>query len=180
MKKIFIFILLAASLCSLAAMAQAPYVAENAPLDQPFTTNATEANRIETASKPYIDKARQSYPQAKKRFLAGLPPKHSLFVTISLRDRTGNYEQAFIAVQKIEGGNITGRIWNDIAVVSGYKFGDRYTFPESELIDWLITHPDGTEEGNFVGKFLDEYQKTNKASQWGTAPNRQKTAPSSR
>ena len=33
-------------------------------------------------------------------------------------------------------------------------------FPESELVDWVITHPDGIEEGNVVGKFLDEWQKT--------------------
>ena len=38
--------------------------------------------------------------------------------------------------------------------------GDPYTFPEGELVDWLITHPDGSEEGNVVGKFLDEWQKT--------------------
>ena len=27
-------------------------------------------------------------------------------------------------------------------------------------MDWVITHPDDTEEGNVVGKFLDEWQKT--------------------
>ena len=29
------------------------------------------------------------------------------------------------------------------------------TMPEDELIDWTIVHPDGSEEGNVVGKFLD-------------------------
>jgi hypothetical protein len=36
--------------------------------------------------------------------------------------------------------------------------GDRYATAETELLDWLITKPDGTEEGNVVGKFLDTYQ----------------------
>jgi hypothetical protein len=29
---------------------------------------------------------------------------------------------------------------------------------EAELLDWLITKPDGSEEGNVVGKFLDTYR----------------------
>ena len=27
-----------------------------------------------------------------------------------------------------------------------------------EVLDWTISKPDGTEEGNFVGKFLDTYR----------------------
>jgi hypothetical protein len=46
--------------------------------------------------------------------------------------------------------------------VHGYSLGDRYAFPESELRDWLITRPDGTEEGNFVGRFLDSYEPPRK------------------
>jgi hypothetical protein len=40
-----------------------------------------------------------------------------------------------------------------------HKNGDPHTFSESEVIDWLISRADGTEEGNVVGKFLDEWQK---------------------
>jgi hypothetical protein len=43
--------------------------------------------------------------------------------------------------------------------VKGFKNTDPHSFPESELIDWLISRPDGTEEGNVVGKFLDEWQR---------------------
>jgi hypothetical protein len=32
----------------------------------------------------------------------------------------------------------------------------RYTFSEEELIDWTLTSPGGSEEGNFIGKFLRE------------------------
>ena len=42
-------------------------------------------------------------------------------------------------------------------VVSGYAYKQPYSFPESELVDWLIAKPDGSEEGNVVGKFLDTY-----------------------
>jgi hypothetical protein len=32
-----------------------------------------------------------------------------------------------------------------------------FTFPAGELVDWMIARPDGSEEGNEVGKFMDTY-----------------------
>jgi hypothetical protein len=43
-------------------------------------------------------------------------------------------------------------------VVKGYRLRNRHAVPERDLLDWLITRPDGTEEGNVVGKFLDTYR----------------------
>ena len=74
-----------------------------------------------------------------------------------MRDGIGGL---FASFTEIRDGRITGRIATDNLTVVGYKAGDLHSFPESELIDWLITHPDGTEEGNVVGKFLDEWGKT--------------------
>ena len=54
---------------------------------------------------------------------------------------------------------VSGIIYNQINLVKGYKNEQRYKFSESEVYDWLITKPDGSEEGNYVGKFLDTYQK---------------------
>ncbi len=53
----------------------------------------------------------------------------------------------FVTVASIKDNRITGRIASDIIGVKGFKNGDPYTFSESELADWLITHPDGSEEG---------------------------------
>ncbi|WP_437898359.1 hypothetical protein [Sorangium sp. So ce124] len=66
----------------------------------------------------------------------------------------------FVAVSSIKDGRIFGRIASDVLGVKGYKRGDAYDFPEADLIDWLISRPDGTEEENVVGKFLDDWQKT--------------------
>lgn len=134
-------------------------IAPNAPKDNPVDAKASEVQALEAAIKPYIQKARASYPQAKERYLKGLPPKHTFFVTARLFDSTKRFEQVFIAVKEIKDGKISGLIWSDINLVSGYKRGDPYTFPESEIIDWTISKPDGTEEGNFVGNFLDTYQQ---------------------
>ena len=136
------------------------YVAPNAPKDKPVNAQESEAEQIEAAIKPYIEKAKSTYPEAKARFLKGLPPKHTFFITTRLTDSSQRIEQVFIAVNEIKEGKVSGVIASEIHLVSGYKFGDPYTFAESQLIDWTISKPDGTEEGNFVGNFLDSYQVT--------------------
>jgi hypothetical protein len=122
----------------------------------------SEAEEYRAAIAPYVEKGRKSYPDAKKRYLAGLPAGQHFFAVANLRDNSGVVEQVFIAVAEIKDNRITGRIASDIRAVKGFKNGDPYSFPESELVDWMIAHPDGSEEGNVVGNFLDEWQKTHR------------------
>jgi hypothetical protein len=119
-----------------------------------------EVEEYQAAIAPNIEKGRKSYPDAKKRYLEGLPAGHNFFAVTNLRDRSGTTEQVFVAVASIKDDHIMGRIASDIIAVKGFKNADPCTFAESELVDWVITHPDGSEEGNAVGKFLDEWQKT--------------------
>jgi hypothetical protein len=138
-----------------------PKLSPNAPHDQPVDAQSkAEAEEYRTAIAPYVEKGRKTYPEAKKRYLAGLPAGHNFFAVTNLTDDSGTCEQVFVAVAGIKDDRIAGRIASDIIGVEGFKNGDPCTFPESELVDWLITHPDGSEEGNVVGKFLDEWQKT--------------------
>ena len=142
-----------------ASQQSAPQLSPNAPKDRPVAaTQLCIWKAIEIAQQPYVMQARASWPQAKQLYLGGLPPRHTFFVTALIVDSTARREQVFIAVDTIQGGNISGRIWSRIFVVSGYRLGDRYTFPEAELRDWMIANPDGSETGNFVGKFLDGYE----------------------
>jgi hypothetical protein len=107
---------------------------------------------------PYVARARASWPGAKARYLAGLPRQTGFFVTARLRDLHGRQEQVFIAVDTLRSDSIFGRIWSEISLVEGFHLRQRYSLPEADLIDWLITKPDGTEEGNVVGIFLDTYR----------------------
>jgi hypothetical protein len=67
-------------------------------------------------------------------------------------------EQIFVRVDRIDdNGRIHGRIASDIVAVSGYRRNDPIEVGDDDLIDWLIARPDGSEEGNLVGKFLDTY-----------------------
>src|SRR4051812_18821235 len=86
---------------------QEVYVSPDAPKDAPKDVRGSEAVRkFDEAIKPYVEKARKTYPDAKKRFLDGLPPKQSFFVTTRLYDDSGAFEQVFVAVKEIKGGRI--------------------------------------------------------------------------
>jgi hypothetical protein len=138
---------------------QDPHVSPNAPSDRPvYVTEGEQQQRLEAALAPYIAEARATFPQAKARYLRGLPPGQSFFITFRLRDQSGRSEVVFLAVDSLARDSIFGRIWNQIHVVQGYRLRDRYAVIERDLLDWLITRPDGSEEGNVVGKFLDTYR----------------------
>ena len=64
-----------------------------------------------------------------------------------------NEQQYFYLVESIKDNMVSGIISNVIRTVSGFQNGQRYEFSESEIYDWLITKPDGSEEGNYVGKY---------------------------
>lgn len=98
-----------------------PALSPNAPRDQPVDAKGkVEAEEYQAAIAPYVEKARKTYPDAKKRYLAGLPAGHSFFVVTKLSDGSGTTEQVFIAVAAIEGARITGRIASDIIGVKGF------------------------------------------------------------
>ena len=151
---------LAAALLSAAdvARAQSGGLSPNAPPDRPKGVGAScLMDAMNQAMAPYVEQARASWPAARERFRAGLPAGHSFYVTTRLRDSTGRTEQVFVAVDSVARDTIYGRIASDIMVVRGYHSGQRHHFPESELVDWMVANPDGSEEGNVVGKFLDTY-----------------------
>jgi hypothetical protein len=115
---------------------------------------------FDQAIAPYLAQARASYPDARRRFLAGLPRAHVFFVTTRLIEGSES-EDPFVQVDAIQDGQIHGRIGSTMARVKSFKRGDPVTFPESAVMDWTITKPDGTEEGNAVGKFLRTWDLRN-------------------
>jgi hypothetical protein len=139
-------------LSTTSALAQ---LAPNAPSDQPKALTKEQIPDNAKAIAPYVAMARKSYPGARQRFLSGLRRGQSFFLVTRLVDAKGHWEQVFIHVETIVDGQITGTIASDIRIVSGFKPGQIYKFPESDMLDWLISSQDGSEEGNFVGKFLD-------------------------
>ena len=132
-----------------------PEISPNAPKDQPISFYESSIEEFELMVAPCRQRALATYPEAKARYLAGLPRGYTFFVTVPLRDTRGYTERVFLVVDGIAKTTITGRVWNQITLVEGYKFGQAYSTTEAEILDWTITQPDGSEEGNWSGKFID-------------------------
>ncbi|HEY0778867.1 MAG TPA: hypothetical protein VGD56_12935 [Gemmatirosa sp.] len=155
-------------------MPGAPATAQAAatpPRDTPtaFTSRADE-DAMRAALAPAVAQARRTYPAARARYLRGLPAGHHFFVAALLRDDAGHTEQAFVAVDSVARGRVFGRIASDIGLVRGYRSGDPYTLAETELLDWTVQRPDGSEEGNAVGLALEAYQAHRRIASVGTVP----------
>ena len=103
--------------------------------------------------------ALKSYPEAKARFLKGLPDKQSFFIIMRIYNKAKQFEQIFVHVKEIKGGKIKGMIASRIIQIKSYKLNDPIECEEKDIFDWLITKPDGSEEGNFIGKFIDAFQE---------------------
>ena len=131
-------------------------ISPNAPTDKPHRIkDSTQLAKYDKMIEPYMRKALKTLPDAKKRFLKGLPLGEAFFLTTRIYDENGSHEQIFVRVTEWNGKTIKGTIANELTAVKSYKFGQLIEFPESAILDWLITKPNGDEEGNYVGKFLD-------------------------
>ena len=152
-------IALISSACASTGQQQDGTLAHNAPVDRPVEVTATFPSdalaKWRTMIAPHVEQARATYPGAKSRYLSGLPRGETFFVTVILVDEAGRFEQVFILVNKIDGGVVEGRIASNIMTVRGYARDEVRQFSEADIVDWLIARPDGSEEGNVVGKFLD-------------------------
>jgi Uncharacterized protein conserved in bacteria (DUF2314) len=122
------------------------------------TSSEAEANRLDKAIQPYVAKARAGLPALKKRFTAGLPKEEVLMLTIRVYDPDHKYEQVFVTVQKWTDKEVTGSIASELIGVKTHKMGDVITFDPKEILDWTVIKSDGTEEGNVVGNFLNDFK----------------------
>jgi len=131
----------------------------HAPTDQPLAFASTNAARrlreLDTQIASAVKQAHATLPSVKKRFHAGLPEEQVLFLTTRLYDANGTFEQVFVRVREWSGSTVQGIIANELLTVQKYVQGQQISFPEKAVLDWTISLPDGSEEGNFVGKLLD-------------------------
>jgi hypothetical protein len=144
------------ALLAASAIAQNPELAPRAAPDISAFVTPEQRKALDEAMKPHVEQAQKTFPGTKARFLAGLQKGQFLFVTTRLYDECGRSELVFISVTGIQGGIVEGRIWShpNPNILTSYRFRDRYAFPEAQLVDWLIAFPDGSEEGNLVGRFM--------------------------
>jgi hypothetical protein len=140
------------------AIAQVEGVSASHAPDRPVAVRVDDSLRLEAAIAPFRAMSLQTYPSAKQRFLSGLPLGAAFYVAVNVADSAGQQEQVFVLVMSIRDGQINGTISSAVLMVAGYKRGDAISFDERELRDWAIVDLDGNENGNFVGKLLDQYR----------------------
>ena len=134
-------------------------LSDRAPTDQPVKfTGEEKLKAFDQEIEPYVKQAHKTLAKAKKRFQKGLPKGDIFFVTVRIFDNDGKFEQVFIRVKEWEGDKISGYIANDLSTVKEFRSGQLIAFKEKSVMDWTISKPDGSEEGNYVGKYLDTRQ----------------------
>lgn len=135
-------------------------LSKDAPVDKAHHVEGTDQQKqYEQMVAPYIGQALNTLPGAKQRFLNGLPQGEAFFLVTRIYDRDGSFEQVFVRVKKWDQDKIKGAIANDLYTVKDFHNGQMIEFNEKDVLDWLISKPDGSEEGNFIGKFLDTLNK---------------------
>ena len=131
-------------------------LSKDAPIDKSHHVESTEKQRqYDNMIAPYIEQALKTLPDAKQRFLKGLKPGEVFFLVTRIYDKDGKFEQIFVRIKKWDDDNIKGLISNNLYTVKEYFNGQIIDFNEKDVLDWLISKPDGSEEGNYIGKFLD-------------------------
>jgi len=104
---------------------------------------------------PLIAQARKTLPEAKARFLKGLPKGYTFSVTTRIYDKNKKFEQVFVIVKSWSGDRIEGILNNEVQL-QGFKLGQALTVYEKDVLDWTIVNTKGEEEGNLIGKFIDK------------------------
>jgi hypothetical protein len=133
--------------------ADLPQLASNAPADQLFSADPSSDREYQRL----IQKARSELPGVRERFQRGLPSNHHLFITTVVR-HANSAEQLFVSVRDWSNADVVDGLIASQAHTPGYRAGDPIKVAMGDIIDWTISRPDGSEEGNALGKYLESGQ----------------------
>lgn len=128
------------------------------PPDRAVAAQAHQMACVDSLLAPRIAKGRATYPAVRARFLAGLPARHRFLISTNLIDQTGRRELVFILVHRVGGDTVYGQLASDLQLVQGIPPHASIGVLEDAILDWTIARPDGTEEGNAIGVFVDSLQ----------------------
>lgn len=123
------------------------------PKDRLVTLKDT---RIEELIRTYSAMSRKELPDVIDRFKNGLKDGGKLFITTRIEDPAKeSFEQVFVEVESIKADTLSGKIASQLTLITNYRDRDPYSCPESAILDWTIQNADGSEEGNYIGRFMD-------------------------
>ena len=149
-----------AALAALAVLASVPpdASAQTPPPDRPQYLDTASLACLERAMEPRSKAAFATLPEAIERFRQGLKPGEQFSVTTRLWDAARHFEQVFVTVSGLQGDTLVGWVNSEINFLHEFHRGNRVLVLPAAVRDWTISHSDGTEEGNLLGKMMDTLQ----------------------
>ena len=109
--------------------------------------------REETALADPVREALRTLPQAKKKFLAGLPDGDQFLLSVRVAASDTSFRQASARVLGWRGNTVQA-----LLLPAGSATPTEPTpvsFPETAVVDWTLLRASGREEGNYVGRYTD-------------------------
>lgn len=92
--------------------------------------------------------------QARQRYQQGLPAGTSFYLTARVLNEAATPEPVVLVVDAWRAHDISGRIMRP-GPTGLPTPGATVNLDEAAVLDWIVLRPNGAEEGNFLGKFLD-------------------------
>ncbi|MBF9223804.1 hypothetical protein [Hymenobacter ruricola] len=112
-------------------------------------------SRNETALADPMREALRTLPQAKKRFLAGLPTGDQFLLSVRVLATDTSFRQASARVLGWHGNTVQALLLPDAASSTAPVEPVPVSFPETAVVDWTLLRANGREEGNYVGRYID-------------------------
>lgn len=101
-----------------------------------------------------LKEARRTLGQARQRYQRGLPAG-SFYLTARVLNESATPEPVLVRVAAWQGSRISGHIVRATADGGAVIATAPIEFEEPDVLDWLVLRPNGAEEGNYLGKFLE-------------------------
>jgi hypothetical protein len=114
--------------------------------------------RSETALADPMREALRTLPQAKKKFLAGLPNGDQFLLSVRVIATDTSFRQASARVLGWHGNTVQALLLPS-PDAAGKADPTPISFPETAVIDWTLLRASGREEGNYVGRYLEVDQR---------------------
>jgi hypothetical protein len=111
--------------------------------------------RDETALADPVREALRTLPQAKKKFLAGLPTGDQFLLSVRVVATDTSFRQASARVLGWHGNTVQALLLPDAASSTAPVEPMPVSFPETAVVDWTLLRANGREEGNYVGRYND-------------------------
>ena len=111
--------------------------------------------RYETALADPMREALRTLPQAKKRFLAGLPEGDQFLLSVRVIATDTSFRRVSARVLGWHGTTVQALLLPDTAGAAGPAEPMPVSFSETAVLDWTLLRASGREEGNYVGRYTD-------------------------